>query len=156
MVLFQNTSIDYCLSNKQSGETINWQFQHFTRYLKQKITHFLTCLLHLFQFHFDTVMFTFALNYLVWYIWLAWKSILRERCYWSYGKSKFTVISNHTQSSLITEKHDVCTCRSVTVWFAPSQWETALLCNDVSHCLSANPEAALALEPGWDDIFFVS
>ena len=27
--------------------------------------------------------------------------------------------------------------------FAPSQWETALLCNDVSHWLSANLESAL-------------
>ena len=31
--------------------------------------------------------------------------------------------------------------------FAPSQWETALLCNDVSRCLSANLESAL-----WDVI----
>ena len=28
--------------------------------------------------------------------------------------------------------------------FAPSQWETALLCNNVSHWLSANLESALA------------
>ena len=28
-------------------------------------------------------------------------------------------------------------------WFAPSQWETALLCNDVSHWLRANLELAL-------------
>ena len=27
--------------------------------------------------------------------------------------------------------------------FAPSQWETVLLCNDVSHWLGANPESAL-------------
>ena len=27
--------------------------------------------------------------------------------------------------------------------FAPSQWETALLCNDVSHWLGASPESAL-------------
>ena len=27
--------------------------------------------------------------------------------------------------------------------FAPSQWETALLCNDVSHWLGANLESAL-------------
>ena len=29
--------------------------------------------------------------------------------------------------------------------FAPSQWETALLCNDVSHWLSASLESALSL-----------
>ena len=28
-------------------------------------------------------------------------------------------------------------------WFAPSQWETALLCNDVSHWLGANLESVL-------------
>ena len=27
-------------------------------------------------------------------------------------------------------------------WFAPSQWETALLCNDISHWLGANQEIA--------------
>ena len=31
--------------------------------------------------------------------------------------------------------------------FAPSQWETALLCNDVSHWLGANLEAVLCLPP---------
>ena len=30
-------------------------------------------------------------------------------------------------------------------WFAPSQWETALLCNDVSHWLGANLESVLIL-----------
>ena len=30
-------------------------------------------------------------------------------------------------------------------WFAPSQWETALLCNDVSHWLGPNLESALML-----------
>ena len=30
--------------------------------------------------------------------------------------------------------------------FAPSQWETALLCNDVSHWLGANLESALCLD----------
>ena len=29
--------------------------------------------------------------------------------------------------------------------FAPSQWETALLCNDVSHWLGASPESALCI-----------
>ena len=29
--------------------------------------------------------------------------------------------------------------------FAPSQWETALLCNDVSHWLGANLESTLVL-----------
>ena len=29
--------------------------------------------------------------------------------------------------------------------FAPSQWETALFCNDVSHCLGASLESALGL-----------
>ena len=29
--------------------------------------------------------------------------------------------------------------------FAPSQWETALLCNDVSHWLDTGPESALVL-----------
>ena len=33
--------------------------------------------------------------------------------------------------------------------FAPSQWEPALLCNDVSHSLGANLESALCLEPFW-------
>ena len=31
--------------------------------------------------------------------------------------------------------------------FAPSQWETALLCNDVSHWLGANQESALYWRP---------
>ena len=30
-----------------------------------------------------------------------------------------------------------------TCWFAPSQWETVLLCNDVSHWLGAIVESAL-------------
>ena len=30
--------------------------------------------------------------------------------------------------------------------FPPNQWETALLCNDVSHWLGANPESALYLK----------
>ena len=33
--------------------------------------------------------------------------------------------------------------------FAPSQWETALLCNDVSHWLGASLESALLHEPMW-------
>ena len=31
--------------------------------------------------------------------------------------------------------------------FAPSQWETALLCNDISHWLGANLESALLFHP---------
>ena len=31
--------------------------------------------------------------------------------------------------------------------FAPSQWETALLCNDVSHWLGASLESALMFYP---------
>ena len=27
--------------------------------------------------------------------------------------------------------------------FAPSQWKTVLLCNDISHCLDTNLESAL-------------
>ena len=34
-------------------------------------------------------------------------------------------------------------CYKADSRFAPSQWETALLCNDVSHWLGANPESAL-------------
>ena len=33
-------------------------------------------------------------------------------------------------------------------WFAPSQWETALLCNDISHWLDANLELALEYYQG--------
>ena len=31
-------------------------------------------------------------------------------------------------------------------WFAPSQWETALICNDASHWLDASQELALYYE----------
>ena len=37
--------------------------------------------------------------------------------------------------------------------FAPSQWETALLCNDVSHWLGASLESVLAL---WGHLFLMS
>ena len=33
--------------------------------------------------------------------------------------------------------------------FAPSQWETALLCNDISHWLSESLESALRQPPAW-------
>ena len=35
--------------------------------------------------------------------------------------------------------------------FAPSQWETALLCNDVSHWLGASLESALSIYKHWRD-----
>ena len=35
-------------------------------------------------------------------------------------------------------------------WFAPSQWETALLCNDVSHWLDASLESALLGPLSWE------
>ena len=39
-------------------------------------------------------------------------------------------------------------CRADTR-FAPSQWETALLCNDVSHWLGASLESALRCDSFW-------
>ena len=36
--------------------------------------------------------------------------------------------------------------------FAPSQWETALLCNDVSHWLGANLESALYVCQTWSSL----
>ena len=39
--------------------------------------------------------------------------------------------------------------------FEPSQWETALLCNDVSHWLGTSLESALN-EPGWPTEMFCS
>ena len=40
-----------------------------------------------------------------------------------------------------------CTLGRPDSRFAPSQWETALLCNDVSYCLGASLESALAPVP---------
>ena len=36
-------------------------------------------------------------------------------------------------------------CIRADYWFAPSQWETALLCNDISHRLGANLESTLCI-----------
>ena len=47
-------------------------------------------------------------------------------------------------------------CINPSIWciskadsrFAPSQWETALLCNNISHWLGASLESALYIKPG--------
>ena len=39
-------------------------------------------------------------------------------------------------------------CRGTDPRFAPNQWETALLCNDVSHWLGASLESALHVRSG--------
>ena len=64
----------------------------------------------------------------------------------------YIVISwhDHNRCSFIL----VCmVMRRIHYWadsrFAPSQWETALLCNDVSHWLTASLESALHYQQGW-------
>ena len=42
-----------------------------------------------------------------------------------------------------------CTYTRADSRFAPSQWETALLCNDVSHWLGASLESALYTNASW-------
>ena len=63
---------------------------------------------------------------------------------WSYESAKKYDVAKIKDS---TEKpcgygHSLCVNRADSR-FAPSQWETALLCNDVSHWLGANLESAL-------------
>ena len=57
------------------------------------------------------------------------------------------------------DKRERSVCRADSR-FVPSQWETALLCNDVSHWLGANLESALRMLPACvavvaDDIFVI-
>ena len=50
----------------------------------------------------------------------------------------------YTLHDIIDSRNPSCRCYlRADSRFAPSQWETALLCNDVSHWLVASPESTL-------------
>ena len=84
-----------------------------------------------------TVLFCFALvrlcrqNFNSWFIWfIHWHSTRLIRWHYTPKCRWAETASWHYRTDSM---------------FAPSQWETALLCNDVSHWLRASIESALAL-----------
>ena len=55
------------------------------------------------------------------------------------------LISKDKHVKLLMPSKNCWSCRADSR-FAPSQWETALLCNDISHWLGASLESALVLD----------
>ena len=70
--------------------------------------------------------------------WFGYQSSAILRCYIKL-KHFFCVIISYTINNFIPNK---ATPRADSI-FAPSQWETALLCNNVSHWLGASLQSAL-------------
>ena len=99
--------------------------------------------------------------------WLVQWLLMTIKCYDIYTRSgdwvRCTWGLNWGQETFISFSHIVAICRpyiyreiavrvrcntfqsGLILGFAPSQWETALLCNDVSHWLGANPR----ISPGF-------
>ena len=62
------------------------------------------------------------------------------------GHSKSIHYTHNTRQPVnhsICEWMKMCICLMADSWLAPNQWETALLCNDVSHWLCASLESAM-------------
>ena len=59
------------------------------------------------------------------------------------SKGKFMKLNLFVDKFKILGKKDGEITYGTDSRFAPSQWETVLLCNDVSHWLGTNPESAL-------------
>ena len=81
-----------------------------------------------------------------------WGPHQEKCCYWCLSIGNLTVARTAIISSLDWEHYRsskrlkcgaVKCCHGADSRFAPSQWETALLCNAVSHWLGANLESAL-------------
>ena len=58
-------------------------------------------------------------------------------------------IGKITKADLVTHTPWLSSDMGTPQGFAPSQWETVLLCNDVSHWLGANLESALLRKEIW-------
>ena len=77
-----------------------------------------------------------------WYLY--WKPGHQQACYWSSRFGMFCCLHGKG-SGLLCCMFCPHHTSGADIRFAPSQWETALLCNDVSHWLDASLESALYL-----------
>ena len=83
-----------------------------------------------------TKLFTKLSSKRLHFLLLVWKMIPRS------GDIQHKIMHSHCKFLLFVTHASRAASR-----FAPSQWETALLCNDVSHWLGASLESALCLSP---------